>query len=269
MTNATRAGLLNDLRGKITSLEERVHLQDVNLEKTRAVDLDIGSLEAGLLHEVWCDNFKHAGAVFGFSLNLAHYFVTRDRPVILWLQLQKNSQEYGLPYPSGFDRFGIDPKRLVIGQFKNITDLLWAAEEVIGSSAIAAVMCDLGQEYKKTDFKATRRLALRAKQPETPSFLLRSGMERELSAAPFRWRVGPSMSAETPYDPRAPGMPAWHVSLEKGWQKFETLNSPQSWIVNWTENGFAFVPQGVNARGKQAIPGAAFAALGNGLSQTA
>jgi protein ImuA len=260
---------LQHLRARIETIEKRPALADTPESSARPEGLF--ALPPGLLHEVFAENGRDAGATYGFTLGLARRLLSARRPALLLLQLTHQAQDLGVPYPVGLKSFGVDPDQVVFGRMESATDLLWAIEEAIGCPAVAAVIADTGPEIKALDFTASRRLSMRAAAGGSSVFLLRTGTTREASAARLRWRIEPQPSAAPPFDARAPGLARWKVELEKG--RLGSRRDPKEWLVDWTENGFAVVaPEGgMGARPaagvRPPLPGALPAALGDRLSQ--
>src|SRR5690606_18481098 len=102
-------------------------------------------------------------------------------------------------------------------------------------------------------------------------FFLRYGVEREASAAHFRWRLLPETSGAAPFDPRAPAGPRFRASLERGriGMARRAAGAGTDFSVDWTGHGFVVVGDGRgNRQGHPAsaqAPGAAPAALGDRL----
>ena len=262
----SRQRALEQLRARIDSLEKRPILQEHAAPQAQG---GLFSFPAGLLHEIFADTVRDTGAAFGFTLGLARQFIGADRPALLLLQLNRNAQDFGVPYALGLTGLGIDPDQIVFGRMESASDLLWAIEEAIGCRAVGAVIADTGQEIKALDFTASRRLSLRAAAGGSSVFLVRTGREREASAARLRWRVEPLPSEAPPFDARAPGPSRWKIELQKG--RLGSRRDPREWLVDWTENGFAAIAPrgGVRARpaagAQPPISGAHPAALGDRL----
>lgn len=259
------------LRQRMEALEQRPALA----EDTRLANSEgalVGQVPKGVLNEVWSDHYSHAGATLGFSLGQACGLLTSERLAILWLGLSHEAQETGLPYGAGLCAFGVDPERLVIGRMKKIEDLLWAIEEGLACPAVAAVIADISRPSKTLDFTVSRRLNLKAQVSGASVFLMRYGQAREASAATFRWRVTPTLSAAMPFDARAPGGARWQVQLEKGQRLGSGARGREGWILGWTENGFAIEADrndGTGVGAAAAVSGAVPATLGDRLSATA
>ncbi|MBN9314125.1 MAG: hypothetical protein J0I99_00100 [Devosia sp.] len=274
---------LDALRRKIAALEKRPVLAEgaalvaqrmgkAGVSKPGAADpLALLAAPPGLLHEVFADEPRHAGAALGFTLGVARQLISAGRQAILYLQLIGETQELGLPFGPGLLQFGLDPDALVIGRIASVPELLWAMEEAIACRAIAAVVTDLASHPKALDFTVSRRLSLRAAAAGTSVYLMRYGRGREASAAKLRWRITPAASGERPFDPRAPGPPRFVVEIEKGrlGEKSQQAEGRRL-LLDWTGNGFVSV-EPVERFGTSARPAAAplpvAPTLGDRLSQ--
>lgn len=285
MTGLVRSDL-DALRARIASIENRRPLADgpdgttrLGEGDTEAAGSDPFRVPAGLVHEIFADETRSAGAALGFALGLSRQQVMGERQGVLYLQLAGEAQETGLPYGLGLTRFGFDARQLVLGRIANVAEMLWALEEAIACRAVAAVVADFATHPKALDFTVSRRLGLRSAASGTSVLLLRYGREREASAARLRWRVAPAVSAGMPFDPQAPGPPRFRVGIEKRRLGGRSQRAEgQELLVEWTENGFvpiapalepALEPRhpAVRPRHGTALPRAVPAALGNRLSQ--
>jgi len=132
--------------------------------------------------------------------------VDRSKPV-LWVQERMAILESGRIYPPGL---GID---LIHVEARDARDALWAMEEGVRCSALSAVIGELYGDPAALDFTATRRLAVASERNEVPCWLVRLGGNANLSGARMRWRVASAPSLSNPFDPRAPGLPAWDAEL--------------------------------------------------------
>ncbi len=241
------------LRAYIAALEKRPLLGDTAAQtslarwdaKTPGI-LDLLATPAGLLQEVFTDERRNGGAALGFALGLTRNLIAPSRPAILYLQLNSDTQEIGVPYALGLSRFGINPHELILGGLDSLADLLWALEEAIACQSVAAVIADVsGSDQEALDFTVSRRLSLRTTSSRTSAFLLRYGTGREASAAKLRWRLAPAPSSEMPFDPQAPGPPRFTVTLEKSrlGSKAQRLEG-QTFVLDWVDHGFAVVERG-------------------------
>jgi protein ImuA len=266
-----KAAVLETLRLKITALETNPLLKETDVP---AISAGLLATPRGSLHEVFADSVRDSGAALGFALAQARSQIDASRPAVLFMQLQADALEVGLPYALGLQSFGFDPERLVFVRPQTITELLWAVEEAIACRAVAAVVADIVQPHKALDFTASRRLSLRAAASGASVFLVRYARDREATAARYRWKIVPHLSSDPPFDDRAPGPPRWRVTLEKGslGKRRNATPAGDEYLVDWTDNGFSPADDrrrddaGVPRR--PAHPHAAPAALGDGLPQT-
>jgi protein ImuA len=130
-----------------------------------------------------------------------------SRPV-LWIQERMAILEAGRIHPPGL-RTG----ELIHVEVRDARDALWAMEEGVRCSALAAVIGELWGDPKVLDFTATRRLAVASERSGTPCWLVRLGGTANLSGARMRWRIASAQSLANPLDERAPGTPAWDAEL--------------------------------------------------------
>ncbi|MGV8956089.1 MAG: hypothetical protein ACOH2M_33665 [Cypionkella sp.] len=267
MSSLARQVRLAALRASIANIEKRPALAEARVLPQQVADA-FPRLAGGLVQEVFTDARRNGGAALGFALGQARGLLGGARSAVIYLQLSSEAQEMGLPYGPGLVGFGFDPDALVLIRPANIAELLWAAEEALACAAVAAVIADIAGQPKVLDFTASRRLSLRAAEAGATMFLLRYGAWREASAAQLRWHVVPQLSADTPYDARAPGEVRWQARLEKG---AVTDRQNQQWLLEWTKNGFQVIDDGaVGAAGpveRPALPGAVPAMLAHRLSE--
>lgn len=266
-----KAAVLESLRQQITALETNPLLRETEVP---IVSAGLLATPRGSLHEVFADSVRDSGAALGFALAQARSQIEPSRPAVLFMQLEADALEVGLPYALGLKSFGFDPDRLVMVRPHSITELLWAVEEAIACRAVAAVVADIVRPHKELDFTASRRMTLRTAASGASVFLVRYAREREASAAQFRWRVAPALSASPPFDELAPGPPRWRVTLEKGRLGGRRTATPEGdvYLVDWTENGFAPADDDnrraiAGAQGAAALSRAALAALGDRLPE--
>lgn len=259
---------LQDLRDKIAALETGPVLAgDANPASAGLLEVPSGTLS-----EIFADD-RQGAAALGFSLALARGLTKPNRPGLIVLQIADEMQKMGTPYGVGLAHFGIATEHLVFARPQTITELLWAMEEAIACRAVAAVVADIASFHKALDFTASRRLNLRSAASGVGSFLVRYGVQREASAARYRWKITPSLSGPKPFDLRAPGPPRWRAVLERGRLQPDRPVSTEGevYLVDWTKNGFVLADiDGAERRipvDRPALPRPQPAALGNRLSQ--
>ncbi len=274
---SARTKVIADLRASIQKIEHR---------PVPAAPAAGGAMAAGLpqaspgtLNEIFADTPRDAGAALGFCLMQARGLISAERQAVIFLQMRAEAQETGLPYGAGLLEYGFDPEALALVRVDTITEMLWAMEEATGCRNVAAVIGDFAAHHKALDFTASRRLVLRAESVGVAPFLMRYGSGREASAAALRWHVMPIPSAETPFDARAPGLPRYRVTLEKGARHLGVRARQRDalgqdfWDVQWSENGLvadsARGRDGAGSGGRTALSGARPAGLGDRLPQTA
>jgi len=167
-------------------------------EGTQAVSFkEVISFSAGALHEIWSARLEdHAAAT---ALILAS--LRKNDAPFLWITSHLLAQEYGVPYGPGLKAAGIDPARLLLVQCRCHQQVLWAFEEGLKSTALAAVVGETGA----VDLKASRRLVLAARGHGTKALLLMRSETMPSTAAYSRWQVTPVSSERNLFDQKAPG----------------------------------------------------------------
>ena len=130
-----------------------------------------------------------------------------DKP-LLWIQDRMAILESGRIHPPG-----LRAQDLIHVEARDARDALWAMEEGVRCSCLAAVIGEIWGDPKALDFTATRRLAVASERSNTPCWLVRLGGHANLSGARMRWRIASAPSLANPFDPRAPGLPIWDAEL--------------------------------------------------------
>ena len=133
--------------------------------------------------------------------------IERGKP-LLWVQERMAILEAGRLYPPG-----IGWRDIIHVTARDARSALWSMEEGLRCGALGAVIGELWGDPKSLDFTATRRLAVAAERSGVPAWLVRLGGSANLSGARMRWRVASRPSLDHPFDPRAPGAPAWDAEL--------------------------------------------------------
>ncbi|WP_339764682.1 hypothetical protein [uncultured Sulfitobacter sp.] len=140
---------------------------------------------------------------------------------VFWVQDRLSRQETGHPYLPGL------PDRPIIRiDVNRPVDVLWAMEEGLRCTSLAAVIGEVWGNPKVLDFTASKRLVLRAERYGIPCWLVRRAASPDLSAARNRWRVTSLPSLPHPDDPKAPGDPRWQVELFRA-----RHTQPGTWIA--------------------------------------
>ena len=133
--------------------------------------------------------------------------IDRSRP-LLWVQDRMAILESGRIYPPG-----LGLADLIHVEARDARAALWAMEEGLRCSALSAVIGELWGDPTSLDFTATRRLAVAAERSGVACWLVRLNGTANLSGARMRWRIASRPSLANPFDPRAPGLPAWDAEL--------------------------------------------------------
>ena len=150
---------------------------------------------------------------------------------LLWVQERMAVLEAGRIYPPG-----IGLADLIHVTARDARSALWAMEEGLRCAALGAVIGELWGDPKSLDFTATRRLAVAAERSSVPAWLVRLGGAANLSGARMRWRVTSAPSLAHPFDPRAPGAPAWDAELFRA-----RGHPPGRWSVSHDSHSFRLV----------------------------
>jgi protein ImuA len=157
--------------------------------------------------------------------------LSTDKP-LLWVQERMAILESGRVYPPGLAAQG-----LIHVEARDARDALWAMEEGVRCSCLAAVIGEIWGDPRALDFTATRRLAVAAERSGTPCWLVRLGGHANLSGARMRWRIASAPSLPNELDPRAPGLPAWDAEL------FRARGAPPGrWSIAHEADRFHLVP---------------------------
>lgn len=169
------------------------------------------------------------------ALALALAAAEGSRGRLLWVTTRLHAREWGRPHPDGLHRLGLDPARLLAVEADRPAEAAWAIEEALRARAFDAVV-SAGVDL---DFKGSRRLALAAASHGCALFVTMGAADPGPLAAATQWRATPAPSPPDPYDPRAPGGPAWRLELTRS----RSLVGG-SWEVAWDEaaHRFALAP---------------------------
>jgi protein ImuA len=185
-----------------------------------------GGLMRGVLHEL-ATRAPLAAAPLGFALAL---LARTAGPLVLVLH-DPAAAEDGAPYGPGLAAFGVAPERLVIARVRRPEQVLWAMEEVLRLSALAAVIGEIRGPTRAVDLVATRRLALAAGKSGVAAFLLRAGAMPGAIAAATRWLIAPAPSR----DPLGLGPPRTEARLVRN-----RFGPTGAWLLEWSPHAYCF-----------------------------
>jgi protein ImuA len=193
-----------------------------------------GGLSLGALHDL-SPAAPGLGAAAGFAALLA-LRSPREQPV-LWVHMDFAAAEAGALYGPGLELLGLAMERLVSVRVPRPRDVLWAAEEALKSSAVAAVIAELTEDGAAADLTATRRLSLAARDGGSLGLLLRHRASARPSAAATRWEV---TAAPSPSDGYGLGRTCFELHLVRN-----RRGPCGRWIVCWDIHERAFTPLSV------------------------
>lgn len=201
-----------------------------------------GGLPVACLHEIAAGT-PADGAAAGFAAALLARLAAaegeRSRPV-LWCAAGD-----GL-YGPGLAGYGLDGRRLVLVRGRRDADLLWAMEESLRSSAVAAVL----GEVHEVDLTASRRLQLAAEAGRATALTLRpAGVKAGPSAAVTAWKIAAVPSAPALY---GIGAERWRVTLARC-----RGGAPREWLLEWNDEAHRLVVA-AELRDRPAHPHAGF-----------
>jgi len=198
--------------------------------------LPAGGLARGALHEVYARTPGDAGAASAFCAALLARLVgppdgnrpDRQDRTALWC-LQDRTTDAGELYPPGLARLRLDASRLLAVRTRRDADTLWAMEEGLRCSSLAAVV----GEVKAGDLTASRRLQLAAEASGVTALLLRPASDApDASAAATRWRIGaaPSRPRGWAAELDEPGPECWQATLFRC-----RGGAPGNWTMEWRD----------------------------------
>jgi protein ImuA len=167
------------------------------------------------LHDVAPAGYGNSPAAMGFALSLAKLRLDSDpkaRPV-LWCRLAFECQEHGKLYGHGLVSLGLPREKLLTLSLKNQVSLFWTMEEALKSGCFACVVSDVAAQH--SSLTITRRLALSAAEGHSSGVMVLSRLYENATASTSRWRIATAPSPPQDLDPRAPGPPAWEVTLSR------------------------------------------------------
>lgn len=179
----------------------------------------------GVLHEFISTRPEFTAAIGGFISGILQTLL-QNGGVIVWVSYTRRI------YPPALKRFGVDPDRIIFIDVQREKDILWATEEALKCSGIAAVIC----ETRQLTFMDSRRLQLAAEQSHVTGFILRKDIKQiNTTACAARWTVKPVRSQLRPGMPGV-GFPRWQVELLK-----VKNGHTGSWTLEWKRKQFTQV----------------------------
>ena len=204
-----RSSGLAGLRAQIRAIERGGATEPATVMPLGVETLDRclagGGLALGRVHEVIGEARSEVrdAAPFGFVAALLTRLMESGGDV-LWCPRGANPHG-GMLSARGLAGLGLDPGRIIVAEARGDADRLWAMEEGLGCSGLAAVVAELGPVRpgaQTKDSVSCRRLQLAAEANGVTGILLRADAGVAVSAIgtpESRWRVtsAPWMEGET------------------------------------------------------------------------
>ena len=191
---------------------------------------DAGLVRHGL-HDIAPHKYGDNPAAMGFALALAQRrlnIIGEMRP-LLWCRIETEAREYGNVYGHGLETLGFPRQRFLTVTLKKPVSLYWTMEEALKSGCLAAVIGDAAPQHDT--LTTTRRLSLAAAEGKSSGLLVFIRNYDGPTSSMSRWQVAAAQSQAPPFDLKAPGYPAWHLSLTR-----IRSGKPGQWTVNWQKH---------------------------------
>jgi protein ImuA len=214
----SQEGRLSAMRAKIAALEAGTRTPTQVLPFGNPVIdgcFPAGGLPLSTWHEVAGEGLEieTAAAAGAFAALLAKPLTTKG--AVVWVMRRDDLHAPGLA------GLGFPVERLILVKAKDETEALWALEDALGSSGVAAAV----GEIEAVDLTAGRRLQLACERGGATGFVVRrrpfggppsARREAAGSAAASRWRVAPAPSGEEGCGLSGVLGPArWRVKLDR------------------------------------------------------
>lgn len=192
-------------------------------------EIDPARLALPGVHDIASEAHADYAAALAFAFAGAHRAAKKSGKPALICQMENSAIDHGELYGPGLNSLGVDPGSFVIVSTRSEMDLLWCAEEALGSGELAALVLRLPSRARKYSFAASRRLQLRALESGAPAFVVRGGSERGAIAAETLWRIAPAESLSSGYaSKRILGLARWRAALERA-----RTSRPRDWVMAW------------------------------------
>lgn len=176
----------------------------------------------GVVHELISRDSIDAVSTNGFIAALLGKLM-RKKDYCLWISNQRTI------FPPGLSTFGVRPDRFIFIDIKKESDVLWAVEQGLKCSGLAAVIGEL----KDITFAQSQRLQLAVEKSRVTGFLHRYQPRSEHAlACATRWKIS-SLPSESIEGLPGLGFPRWNVALIK-----VRNGRPGSWRMEWRDGGF-------------------------------
>ncbi|MES2330530.1 MAG: Error-prone repair protein ImuA [Bacteroidota bacterium] len=216
----------------IARLQKDILLQYAKPAKGgNTIDIELGELNYAFpnqrfplaaVHEFCSSGAEEATATTGFVSGILSMLM-QTGGATLWIGPSRTL------FPPALKSFGIDPDKIIFIDLVKEKDILWAMEEALKCSGLAAVI----GEMRELDFTASRRLQLAVEQSRVTGFILRQDPRKiSTTACVTRWKISCAFS-ELMNDMPGIGFPRWNVSLLK-----VRNGKPGAWQIEWSDGKF-------------------------------
>lgn len=176
----------------------------------------------GTIHEFLTEEPEYAAASGGFLGGLLKVLMQQGG-ICLWISTSRSL------FPPALKNFGVDPDRIIFIDLKQRKDILWAMEEALKCSSLAAVI----GEIEEISFTESRRLQLVVEKSRVTGFILRKNTKKlSTTACAARWRIK-SLPSELEDGMPGLGYPRWKVELLK-----VRNGNPGEWVLEWHAGSF-------------------------------
>lgn len=181
-----------------------------------------GVFPRGAIHEFMSMEPEEAAASSGFITGLLGSLMGPGSACI-WVSASRNV------FPPSLKSFGVEPDQILFADLRHERDVLWAVEEGLKCTGLAAVVAEL----RDLDFIQSRRLQLAVEKSKVTGLLLRNRPRYTTPTASMaRWHIKPAPSQLEAGMPGV-GFPRWHVELVKVRNGY-----PGSWLLEWSGGQF-------------------------------
>lgn len=225
MSSQSKADILKHLQTDILRMEGFKVLRHGSLDLGLGPMRDSfpqGSFPVGAIHEFLTTRKENMAATSGFLAGLLSALMG-NQGATLWISTSRTL------FPPALKSYGLAPERFIFLDLEREKDVLWAMDEALKCSALAAVV----GEMKEIDFTASRRLQLAVEKSKVTGFILRHH-SRSLgtTACVSRWKV---VSLPSIIEGEMPGVgfPQWRVELLR-----MRNGKPGKWELQWVKGRF-------------------------------
>lgn len=176
------------------------------------------------LHEFFYYRPEEAAASSAFIAGLLSSCVSKESSIV-WVGASQKI------FPPALKWFGLSPHQVLFLNIKKERDVLWAIQEALKCSSLAAVVGELPE----INLTTSRRFQLAIEETGVGCFMLRAAPKNLLTTAVSRWHVQPMHSKVEEGFPGI-GHPRWQVELLKA-----RNGKPGAWNIEWFGGCFRYV----------------------------